>query len=116
VKQIFLWRRWEKGNRHGDRLPLDRNDVGWLNTVKQEVCAATEAPHLRFRRLGMSLLLIGGRAGKRIILSAAGGRDRRAGVRRAIQLIAADLRERQIGKDQEKKKENYPAMQVFLSC
>jgi hypothetical protein len=64
----------------------------------------------------MLLSLIGGSDAMNVLLTAASGRNRRIGAGRAIQLFAADLRERQIGKDQEKKKENYPAMQVFLSC
>ena len=75
---------------------LNHGDISGLDFPMQNVGAATEAALLGFRRLRMSLSMIGGRAGKNIFLPAGGGRDRRAVVRSAIQLIAADLRESQI--------------------
>ncbi len=112
---IFRWRRGKKGNRHGARRPLDRNDVGGLNAAMQDMCAATEASTLGVRRLRMLLSLICGSGAKNVFLPAS-GKNRRNGAGRAFQLFAADLREGQISKDQEKEKENYPAMQVSSPC
>jgi len=64
----------------------------------------------------MLLSMIVGRIGKNIFLAAVSGRHHRAGAGFAIQLITADLRKRQICKNQEKEKENRYLMQIPSSC
>jgi len=64
----------------------------------------------------MLLSMIIERIGKNLFLPAVSGIRCRADAGFAIQLIAADLRKRQISKNQEKEKENCYLMQIPLSC
>jgi hypothetical protein len=64
----------------------------------------------------MMLSMIVGRVGKNLFLPAVSGIHCRADAGFAIQLIAADLRKRQITKNQEKENENHYLMQVPSSC
>ena len=66
--------------------------------------AATEASVLGVRRPRTLLSMIVERVGKNLFLPAVSGIYRRADAGFVIQLIAADLRKRQISKNQEKKK------------
>jgi hypothetical protein len=81
---VFRWGRWKKVNRNGSGWTLNYRDVSSLYAVMQDVRAATEAPTLGVPSLQLLLSLIGGSGAKCVPLTATGGRNRRAGVRRTI--------------------------------
>jgi hypothetical protein len=64
----------------------------------------------------MPLSMIVGMGCKSVLLTAVNKRLRHAGAGFAFRLIAANLRKRQISKDQEKENENYLVMQAPSSC
>jgi hypothetical protein len=64
----------------------------------------------------MLLTMIVGMVGKNLFLPTVSGIHCRADAGFVIQHIAADLRKRQISKNQEKEKERYPTMQVSSHC
>jgi hypothetical protein len=96
VKQIFRWRHWKKVNGQSDGRPLNHCNVGNLDAAMQNVRAATEASALGVRSLRMLLSLISGGGGKNSFFHAVSGRNHLAGAGSAIQLFAANFRERQI--------------------
>jgi hypothetical protein len=60
--------------------------------------------------------MIVGMVCKNVLLTVVSKRRRHAGAGFAFHLIAANLRKRQISKDQENEKENYLVMQSLSSC
>lgn len=81
---VFRWGRWEKVNGQDGEWTLNYRDVSGLDAAVQDVDAATEAPTLGVPSLQLLFSLIGGSGARRVPLTATGGRNRRAGVRRAI--------------------------------
>jgi hypothetical protein len=116
VKLVFRRRRWKKVNGQSEGRPHNYCDIGNLEAAMQNVRAATEASALGVRRLLILLSMIYGMVCKNVLLNAVNKRRRHAGAVFAFQLIAANLRQRQISKDQEKENANYPVMQAPYSC
>jgi hypothetical protein len=103
-------------NGQSEWRPHNCRDIGNLDAAVQNVRAAAEASALGVRRLRTPLSMIVGMFCKNARLTAVNERRRHASAGFAFQLIAANLRKRQISKDQEKEKENYPVMQAPSSC
>jgi hypothetical protein len=103
-------------NGQSDGRPHNYCDIGNLEAAEQNVRAATEASALGVRRLRTPLSMIVGMVCANVQLTVVNKRRRHAGAGIAFHLSAANLRKRQISKDQEKENENYPVMQAPSSC